>query len=93
MRLYAWVPDPQDRIEGILLPRDAIVWFNGRPWVYVRRSETVFMKQPVGEHIVMAGGWLLPDMQVDELEVVTAGNQLLLSEEYRWQIPDEDDDP
>lgn len=93
MRLYVWVPDPEQEISGYILPRNAIVWYNGRPWFYVREDDNHFVKKQVVEYIVTEQGWLVQDSDFAGLDVVIAGSQLLLSEEYRWQIPDEDDDP
>lgn len=93
MRLYVWVPDPEKAISGYILPRDAIVWYNGRPWFYVREAGNHFVKKSVGGHIATGRGWLLQDLDLAGLDIVVEGSQMLLSEEYRWQIPDEDDDP
>lgn len=93
MHLYVWIPDPEQEISGYILPRNAVVWYNGRPWFYVREDDNHFVKKPVVEHVVTEQGWLLQEADLAGLDIVVAGSQLLLSEEYRWQIPDEDDDP
>lgn len=93
MRVHVWIPDPEREITGFLLPRSAIVWFNGQPWFYVHPADDVFMKKAIGEHVVTGRGWLLRNADLAGTEVVTSGAQMLLSEEYRRQIPDEDDNP
>lgn len=91
MRLYSWIPDPEHEINGVMLPVNAIIWFNGRPWFYTRHDGNIFVKNRAGEHMVTGEGWLLRDESLAGAEVVTGGSQMLLSEEYRVQIPDEDD--
>lgn len=92
MNLYVWIPDASRQTRGYVLPRDAVVWFNGSPWYYTRVAPDIFVKQPVGDHVEAAGGWLLPGADLAGRDVVVRGAQLLLSEEYRRQIPDEDED-
>ena len=92
MNLYVWIPDPARHISGYILPRSAIVWFNGKPWYYVKKTGDLFVKQSAADHVETASGWLLNDADLSQAEVVVQGGQLLLSEENRRQIPDEDND-
>jgi hypothetical protein len=92
MNLYVWIPDPARQISGYILPRSAIVWHNGKPWYYVKKTADLFVKQSAADHVETAGGWLLNDTDLSREEVVVQGGQLLLSEENRRQIPDEDND-
>ena len=91
MNLYVWIPDPSRQISGYILPRSAVVWFNGKPWYYVKKTGNLFVKQSAADHIETAGGWLLNDADLSGEDIVVEGSQLLLSEENRRQIPDEDD--
>lgn len=93
MRLHVWLPDPEEAVSGYVLPRNAIVWYNGRPWFYIRKPGNHFVKQALLDYTITKQGWLVQDAELSGAEIVTQGSQLLLSEEYRWQIPDEDDDP
>ncbi len=60
-------------VTGVIVPPEAIVSWNGRSWVYVRRSATQFSRRELAA--VQAGA-----------EVVTTGAQQLLSEEMRAQL-------
>lgn len=91
MSLYVWVPQPTKQISGYVLPRSAIVWFNGSPWYYVKKAADKFVKQPAGDHVEVAAGWLLNNTDLSGEDVVVQGAQLLLSEEFRRQIPSEED--
>jgi len=92
MNLYVWVPRPTQHISGFVLPRSAVVWFNGNPWYYVKQGADSFVKQPAENHVEVAQGWLLNAADLSGKEVVVQGAQLLLSEEFRRQIPSEEDD-
>ncbi|MEJ2761852.1 MAG: hypothetical protein P8126_10070 [Gammaproteobacteria bacterium] len=92
MNLYVWVPQPTKQISGYVLPRSAVVWFNGSPWYYVKKAPDSFVKQPAGDHVEVAQGWLLNNTDLSGEEVVVQGAQLLLSEEFRRQIPSEEDE-
>lgn len=58
---------------GVSIPPEAVVSWNGRSWVYVRRSPTQFSRREVSA--LQAGA-----------EIVTSGAQQLLSEEMRSQL-------
>lgn len=92
MNLYVWVPQPTKQISGYVLPRSAVIWFNGSPWYYVKQAADRFVKQPVGDHVEVADGWLLNNADLSGEEIVIQGAQLLLSEEFRHQIPSEEDE-
>jgi hypothetical protein len=92
MNLYVWVPDPARQVSGYILPRRAIVWDNGKPWYYIKKTADLFVKQSAADHVEAASGWLLIGIDLSKAEVVVQGSQLLLSEENRRQIPEEDND-
>jgi len=92
MNLYVWVPRPTQHLSGYVLPRSAVVWFNGSPWYYVKQAANSFVKQPAENHVEVARGWLLNDADLSGKQVVVQGAQLLLSEEFRRQIPSEEGD-
>jgi hypothetical protein len=60
------------------VPRDAIVSFQGRSWVYVQRDATHFSRREVAGPFVTN---IAPGTRV-----VTTGAQELLSEEMRAQL-------
>jgi hypothetical protein len=69
-----------------------VIWYAGRQWVYIKVSDELFVRRALRTNHETARGWLTRDgFSAGEL-VVIAGGQMLLSEEFRWQIPEEDDD-
>jgi hypothetical protein len=78
--------------EGVMIPNNAVVWYAGRPWVYQKISETAFMRLPINNDHEIEDGWFYQGaLKANDL-VVTSGAQLLLSEEFKYQITNENDD-
>lgn len=92
MRLDAWIPQGKDPLEGVFIPEQAIVWSSGQPWVYVQLDDDIYQRRAIQSGVTTAGGLFL-EQGIDAGErLVIQGAQMLLSEEFRWQILDEDDD-
>lgn len=92
MRLDAWIPQGKDPLEGVFIPEQAIVWSSGQPWVYVQVDEEHYQRKAIQYGLTTAGGFFM-EQGIDAGEhLVIQGAQMLLSEEFRWQILDEDDD-
>ncbi len=91
MQLLAWVPSSSQEIHGVEIPLSAIIWRTGKPWVYVKTDNDRFTRRIVENFIELDQSWFVSrDLNPGE-QIVVSGGQMLLSEEYRWQIPDEDD--
>jgi hypothetical protein len=93
MRLFAWIEESSNSVEGLFVPESAVIWYANAPWIYLKHGEDLFVRKPLGNARKVNKGWLLEDesLIVNDL-VVTRGGQTLLSEEFKWAIPDEDDD-
>jgi hypothetical protein len=91
MRLDAWVPDPRAIVDGVPLPEAAVVWHAGRRWAYVQAGEGRYARRElaevavVGERVFVRAGLDAGD------RVVVRGALVLLSEESRWNIPNEEE--
>jgi len=92
MRLGVWIPQRDATVEGVLLPAGAVVWHQGRPWYFVAVAPGGFERRAVGSSLPHPEGTLLVGQRVPDGEVVVRGAQALLAEEFRQQIPEEDDD-
>jgi hypothetical protein len=66
------------RGPGVVVPRDAIILWQGKSWLYIRRSPTKFARREITAEVPAPGD-----------EVVTTGAQQLLSEEMRSQLHEE----
>ena len=89
----AWITAGNKLLQGIYIPPAAIIWFVDKPWVYLKIDEHSFIRRQLKDYIVTRQGWFVQDGFQDGDEIVLHGAQMLLSEEFRWSIPDEDDNP
>lgn len=81
----------QGQHAGVNIPNEAIVWHGGMAWVYVKAGEDTFLRKPVSAATEIEGGWFDDSLQPGT-EVITRGAQLLLSEEFKFQIKNENED-
>lgn len=82
------------KAAGVVVPERAVVWYAGRPWVYVRdeKEKDIFERAPVSASQLLPGGWFNAEGLEAGQEVVVTGAQLLLSEELEYQIRNENED-
>ena len=77
--------------KGVVVPYEAVVRYAGKNWVYVKTESDRFERQPVDADKPMAQGFFSDSFDLDDT-VVVRGAQLLLSEEFRFQIKNENKD-
>jgi hypothetical protein len=76
--------------KGLIVPNSAVIWLEGQAWVYVRSDSKTFIRREISPDRPAADdGYIVTDMPRDA-EVVVHGAQMLLSEEFRAQVPVED---
>jgi hypothetical protein len=69
--------------SGIRIPADAVVWYGGQPWAWVRTKGTVFERRRITQGMLDDGGFVVSQGFTPGEAVVVQGAQLLLSEESR----------
>jgi hypothetical protein len=73
-------------VDGVVVPKNAVVWWQGRAWVYVRTGPTTFERHAIStDHPLSEGGYLDSGL-TSGTDVVVQGAQMLLSEEFRAQL-------
>ncbi|HXF17420.1 MAG TPA: hypothetical protein VN496_10470 [Burkholderiales bacterium] len=77
---------------GVIVPSAAVVWHAGKAWAYVKDDDDSFARFEVLTADEMEGGWFNTAGFDDDDEVVVSGAQLLLSEELKYQIRNENED-
>mgnify|MGYP001597870181 FL=1 len=93
MLLSARIPQPDQRLEGVAVPRAAIVWHQGLRWVYVEPETNIFVRYQVGARELLGDDRVVLAADIRPgTRVVVQGAQALLAEEFRTAIPEEDDD-
>ena len=91
-RLQVWVPDDEGTFSGVMIPFHAVVWYAGQPWAYLKMDDEHFQRISLADGLSSVEGIYLQQGFYPGDEVVISGAQTLLSEEFKWQIHDEDDD-
>jgi hypothetical protein len=78
-------------VVGAVVPASAIVYQQGRSWAYFRTGPKTFAHRAVATDLPAPGGGYVVTGLPDNAEVVVQGAQTLLSEEFRAQMPTEQD--
>lgn len=92
MRVHVWAPLAGGERAGVIVPLSAVIWHAGKPWVYRRESGDHFARVGLTGYREQSAGWFVEQGLAAGDEIVITGGQMLLSEEFRQHIPDEDDD-
>jgi hypothetical protein len=88
----------QDKLSSesgkyLAIPKEAVIWNSGQAWVYVQSSENKFFRKSIETITESSNGWIVKENQIKENDlIVINGAQLLLSEEFKYQIKNENDD-
>ena len=76
--------------RGVVVPEAAVVWLQGKAWVYLHIDPTTFERRDIApDRAGPDGGYVVTGLPPDT-EIVVRGAQMLLSEEFRAQVPIED---
>jgi hypothetical protein len=88
----------QDKLSSesgkyLAIPKEAVIWNSGQAWVYVQSRENKFFRKSIETITESSNGWIVKENQIKENDlIVINGAQLLLSEEFKYQIKNENDD-
>ncbi len=92
MRVVGQLPLGGKARSGVIIPSTAIVWHGGQAWAYLKQDQGRFLRKPVATREAMGNGWFTDTGFVPGDQVVISGAQLLLSEEQKFQIRNENED-
>jgi multidrug efflux pump subunit AcrA (membrane-fusion protein) len=92
MRVLARIGLGGAPVDGVIVPPAAVVWHAGKAWVYVKDDEQTFARHEVSLVQELDGGWFNGTGFDAGDQVVVSGAQLLLSEELKYQIRNENED-
>jgi hypothetical protein len=92
MNVTAWVPESNEQITGVVIPKSALIWYMDQAIVYLKTAEDTFSRRTLDHYSVSADGYFIPGAIKPGEQIVIKGAQILLSEELRGQIPKEDSD-
>jgi membrane fusion protein, multidrug efflux system len=71
--------------NGVLVPREAVVWTAGRAWAYVEKAPGQYARRAIDATVPMGEGYFVTTLQAGQ-RVVAAGAQELLSEENKPKV-------
>jgi hypothetical protein len=92
MRVAAWIPEQNNTLTGVIIPKSALIWHMDQSFVYIKTDPESFSRRKIDQYsLVPTGYFIINELKPGEQLVIT-GSQLLLSEELRVQIPQEDND-
>jgi hypothetical protein len=82
------------RMAGVVVPSAAIVWSEGKAWVYQQTGQDQFMQRPIATNLPVENGYFVANGLQGGDKVVTQGAQALLSAQALAQsgasVADED---
>ena len=91
MSMTVFVPSDV-AIDGVVVPRASVVWWQGRAWIYLKKGPERFVRHEIATSMpTPEGGYVAPRL-ADGSEAVTQGAQMLLSEEQKAQAGQATDD-
>jgi hypothetical protein len=85
MNIIAYLPVGSGN-QGVVVPDSAVVWWQGKAWVYVQKGTDQFIRREISTETPVKDGWFISKGLREAEMVVVNGSQLLLSEESRSQI-------
>jgi hypothetical protein len=92
MRLQVWIRTGGEVIAGVRVPYSAIVWQDGKSWVYRYEGAHRYVRVEVSSHRDDGPDWLVSEGLRPGDSLVVRGAQTLLSETLKRQIPGEEED-
>lgn len=96
MRVTARLDRREEASSGVIVPHAAVVWYANQAWVYQKIGAEKFIRRLISTEVEIESetisGWYNTTGLVENDEVVISGAQLLLSEELKYQIKNENED-
>ncbi len=92
MRVFAWIPDRSEGVDGAMIPKGALLWHLGLAFVFVEVDDGRFVRRSIEDYLDLGDGYFVPAAIHPGERIVSSGAQTLLSQQLRARIPDEDDD-
>ena len=81
-----------NKSDGVIVPNTAVVWYGGKAWIYGKQGTNQFVRKPISTDTEVGNGWFNQGTLKTNDEIVTSGAQLLLSEEFKSEIKNENED-
>ena len=86
------VLENEELIAGYFIPESALLYHSGKVWAYFRENNEIFYKEEITNFYNIDNNKVFSTNSLLNLNIVVSGAQILLAEEFRSQIMQEDDD-
>jgi hypothetical protein len=90
MNITAWIAQTNSQAAGVMIPKSALLWAMDQAFVYIKTDDDTFSRRAISHYTLSNEGYFINEELKPDEELVITGGQMLLSEEMRGQIPDED---
>ena len=92
MNFTAWIPQKNQNQKGVIIPDSSLVWHLGQSFVFIKIDEEHFEHRNISHPIKTINGYYIGSQINGGENIVNKGTQMLLSYEFKSEIPDEDED-
>lgn len=92
MNFSAWLPQKQQKQQGVIIPGSSLAWHLGQSFVFIRIDAEYFVHRNILNPIKTHDGYYVGEQITKGEELVITGAPMLLSHEFRSQIQSEADD-
>ncbi|MCF6202286.1 MAG: hypothetical protein L3J59_01250 [Methylococcaceae bacterium] len=92
MNFTAWLPQKKQNQKGVIIPDSSLVWHLGQSFVFIKTDEEHFEHRNISHPIKTINGYYIGNQINKGESIVTKGAQMLLSYEFKSEIPGDDDD-
>ncbi|MEQ1557544.1 MAG: hypothetical protein ABL933_01220 [Methyloglobulus sp.] len=90
MKVMVWVVEDAPEQFGVIVPESALIWYMDQVYIYIKTDKDSFSRRAIKHFSNAPEGYFVEGDIKADAEVVTQGGQMLLSEELRGQMQDED---
>ncbi len=79
MAITAWIPKTAKAVTMTIVPRSAVIWWEGERWVFAARGKGVFTMRELIHPLSVPAGYAVKNGSLPEKRIVSRGAQLLLT--------------
>ena len=91
MSITAWLASETNQQTGVIFPKSALIWSMDQAFVYLKMDGDKFSRRAVNNYATTNTGYFISHTLKPGEQVVTIGAEMLLSEELRGQLSNDDD--
>ena len=90
MKMTAWIGNSSLQAQGVMVPGSAVIWYKGQTYLYLKNAADQFTRREIHHFKPDGANYFVQQGLEEGDEIVSVGAQLLLSQELRDSVRDED---